>query len=1131
MLSSLVVEYLGAQFKDQQADIPVLCIYLEFKQSALQTLHALIGSLLRQLIEHRGNSLPSEQVMELFADAGRNASGSRPKLEDILDALNAEIDSFQRCAVPLCCFSRHPFHGSNRYYRVVLVLDAFDEAAQDVGPDLLATLEEMQQKFRANTLDRFSIMMTSRPTEADDYGFCSRSTFKCSRCERPDLVLYQHCDDCFGGDFDICPACTEAGQSCYDPSHKLVDFPPELRMDIEATEEDIRNYVIHELDRESQRRASGSKDVRRRPSTRGTTPLGRLLHEHPGVRETIITVIPVRANRMFMLARLYMSSLKVKPGLIEMNDALENLPHGYAGIYEETMARIVNPDLIDPSNADLARRALMWVVCAEQPLSSQQLQDALAVSISRPELQTSYRHSEATLLEVTAGLIQISDRQRSVSMIHLTAFEYLRETHERWFGNASSNMALVCIQYLKQPALSEQCQGINEDRMFDERIAKYPFMAYACQHWGNHAVTAGMSAGNVAVIVDFLKRESQVEALTQAMWYTGGVDTTPWHLRKGANALHICAWFGLVEVMAALVGSHIPTEVRDRKYEQTPLMIACRRGKAAVVVELILSGADLDFTDLDGFDALYEAVKYSNPELVSLLISAGDNLDTSKSYPLHYNRTALMIAAENGDTDCVQSLLQSFRLMVNKQDDQGFTALALACKGKCLNVVGQLMDHKSIDINLQTIVGATCLHLAVETGIDHLAKMLLQGGIDHARKDFEGGATALARAVDQGSLSMVKTLFDHQANIHCRDDRGRGLLHAAAVNGRTSLLPYLVDLGLDPNVVDAQGKLPLHDAARLEDVATVQMLLDLGGDATARDKHGRSPSIVAWENGRTKSLDILEQYTQSQGHKSVDRNIALFPLWAMVKLGHHEQVLAQLDGEGLQTKRKDPDTGNSPLHFAVRGEGHLVVLEKMLEHSAFDINEGNLESRTPLHLAVMENRYDSCSTLLEHGANQECEDRWGATALKIACAEKRWEIALLLIQKGADLARCHVSLTSLLFTAVEYGRTEAVRVLIDQGAGVSSKNLYGQSSLQMALKEANSRAQSDEYDEILQLLRQNKSTYQRPLLLKDHISAPTAFPQPDMIGNEDEITSLPTTIKERQHSIVANVHLKKRVTF
>ena len=602
------------------------------------------------------------------------------------------------------------------------------------------------------------------------------------------------------------------------------------------------------------------------------------------------------------------------------------------------------------------------------------------------------------------------------------------------------------------------------------------------------------------------------------------------------KTFHICAWFGLGAVIMDIIATGVPADIRDRKYELTPLMLACRRGKLMAVIELMKSAIDVNAENSDGYDALYEAVSNSRHETISTLVRNG-KINMNKPYSREQERTPLMIAAENKDAEAVRQLLESDAISVNDQDAQGFSALALACRKDDEYSVQNLLNQQGIDINVQNAVGASCLHIAADLEHINIARILLAHGIDHALKDTEGGACAIARAVDTGNLTLVKEFVSHGVSISCIDEQGRGLLHAAAINARSTMIPYLVELGLDPNVADTQGRTPLHDAARLDDPNTAQTLLEHAANPSVRDSYGRLPSTVAWENGCIKVLDLLEDALRDlhQGqYVPLSREIDKLPLWAMVKLGYSsqvEQLILEKSKEGLGANRIDTYTGNTPLHYAVSLADDTSIIQTLLRHQIVDINQSNRTGRTPLQLAVLDGRVLNCSLLLTHGANTEIKDLWGSDSLHIACAKKRWEIAMLLIESGADIASCHVSPTSLLFTAVEFGKPEAVKILIEGGADVGSKNLYGQSPLQVAVKESNKSGHSDAYDEIMQMLRQNKSVYNRPELPK-HVSAPTAFPQPDMAEDQDDVPALPTiSVRKTPLEEREDYRIKKRVTF
>lgn len=88
---ALVVERLKAIFKDR--NVPILCVYLNYKESNVQTLDNLVSSLLKQLLQYPIAEFKSPEARRLFSGAENE---SRPTLEDFYEAFRAEIRHFER---------------------------------------------------------------------------------------------------------------------------------------------------------------------------------------------------------------------------------------------------------------------------------------------------------------------------------------------------------------------------------------------------------------------------------------------------------------------------------------------------------------------------------------------------------------------------------------------------------------------------------------------------------------------------------------------------------------------------------------------------------------------------------------------------------------------------------------------------------------------------------------------------------------------------------------------------------------------------------------------------------------------------------------------------------------------------
>jgi len=77
--------------------------------------------------------------------------------------------------------------------------------------------------------------------------------------------------------------------------------------------------------------------------------------------------------------------------------------------------------------------------------------------------------------------------------------------------------------------------------------------------------------------------------------------------------------------------------------------------------------------------------------------------------------------------------------------------------------------------------------------------------------------------------------------------------------------------------------------------------------------------------------------------------------------------------------------------------GHVRILELLIK-KGININEGDYDKRTPLHVASAANQLETVRVLLDHGANVNPFDRWGSTPLNDA---ENKEIEALLLSKGA----------------------------------------------------------------------------------------------------------------------------------
>lgn len=118
------------------------------------------------------------------------------------------------------------------------------------------------------------------------------------------------------------------------------------------------------------------------------------------------------------------------------------------------------------------------------------------------------------------------------------------------------------------------------------------------------------------------------------------------------------------------------------RHEDTPLIVAARRGLPLLVAELIEAGVDIHHRNMDGTNALWAAVVADNIAIAERLLSSGANLDNQNDN----GATVLMYAASTGKTKWVQFLLEKGADPHLKSLDD-FTALDLSANVEILRLL------------------------------------------------------------------------------------------------------------------------------------------------------------------------------------------------------------------------------------------------------------------------------------------------------------------------------------------------------------------------------------------------------------------------------------------------------------
>lgn len=246
-------------------------------------------------------------------------------------------------------------------------------------------------------------------------------------------------------------------------------------------------------------------------------------------------------------------------------------------------------------------------------------------------------------------------------------------------------------------------------------------------------------------------------------------------------------------------------------------------------------------------------------------------------------------------------------------------------------------------------------------------------------------------------------------------DRDPAIIEAARGRDAASVRA-LISHGEGVDVTAADGSTALHWAVHWNDVATTQALLDAGADVNARNRYGVAPITLAAKNGSPDMVHLLLN-TGADANATVGEGETV--LMTAARTGRRA-VIEALIHHGADVNARESWKSQTALMWAA-GEGHVAAVEALLEAGA----ERDARSKagfTPYLFAARQGDLEVVRTLLDTGAdvNQALPARkrrgmyepadaakddpkgQGASALDLAVANAHFELASMLLDRGAD---------------------------------------------------------------------------------------------------------------------------------
>jgi ankyrin repeat protein len=223
------------------------------------------------------------------------------------------------------------------------------------------------------------------------------------------------------------------------------------------------------------------------------------------------------------------------------------------------------------------------------------------------------------------------------------------------------------------------------------------------------------------------------------------------------------------------------------------------------------------------------------------------------------------------------------------------------------------------------------------------------------------GSTALQWAVHRDDLATTDLLLRSGADVKLANRYGVTALSLAAVNGNVAILERLLAAGADPNTTLPGGETVLMTAARTGKADAVHRLIRRGANVNARETSTGQTALM-WAAHRNnaeavKALLEVETDLDARTEKAAPAGAAM--------------------AGGQSTFAAPAPTGFSALMFAARA-GALDAVRVLLEAGA-DINQTLSDGQNVLVVATANAHWQLADLLLDKGADPNADQAgWSA---------------------------------------------------------------------------------------------------------------------------------------------------------
>lgn len=459
---------------------------------------------------------------------------------------------------------------------------------------------------------------------------------------------------------------------------------------------------------------------------------------------------------------------------------------------------------------------------------------------------------------------------------------------------------------------------------------------------------------------------------------------------------------------------------------------------------------DKSHVDVEGRNILMLAVIFNEKEWVENLVKSGD-VDINKED--NNGDTALIFSSYQDVSSGITELLLVHGANSQHINGKGDSALIIAAIRANFSTIKILLGH-NVDVNISDAENESALTIAVKNKQINIVKFLLDNNAD-VNHGIKSSFTALFHAISNQDIPMIIYLLTVKAlDISYKNSLGMTALMLSLYTENEEIITLIAERINEKSI----NNIPLANIDLLRAISSndlekvINLIREHNLIIDFEDDVGHAALLFANNKNYDDLLMFLLHIAQDKGLKGEEWGQKALEIFVKSDNCGGVMMLIQKNNSLLRSLFAD---GEDLLIMAIR-LGHVFLASTMIKHYDFNLKHKDINGYSALHWAVIHSDFFLAEELLIRGSDVNSVDNHGETILmRAARIDDHIMFECLLLINGIELTAKLANRPNVLEVAVMEGRIKFVELICEHKPEFSFLENNIEQCLKIALRSKN----------------------------------------------------------------------------